>query len=62
MEEGDSDANYAYYALHKLKIRPGVLMGKSPLEPIDKYERAAIYAFIDTRVENEKKEADKIKK
>ena len=37
-------------------------MGKSPLEPIDKYERAAIYAFIDIRVENEKKKTDKIKK
>jgi len=60
--EGDSEANYAYYALHKLKIRPGVLMGKSPLEPIDKYERYFIYACIDIKIDNDKKEAAKLKK
>lgn len=60
--EGDSEANYAYYALHKLKIRPGVLAGKSPLESIDKYERAVIYAAIDIKIDNEKKEAANIKK
>lgn len=36
-------------------------MGKSPLEPIDKYEKATIIAFIDIKAENDKKQADKIK-
>lgn len=37
-------------------------MGKSPLEPIDRYERAFIYACIDKRIKKEKLEAAKLKK
>ncbi|AXG97727.1 hypothetical protein FDC64_08070 [Clostridium botulinum] len=62
MKGGDGEANYAHYALHRLKIRPGVLAGKSPLYPIDRREKAFIYASIDLHIENEKKQADKAKR
>lgn len=53
---------YAHYALHRLKIRPGVLAGKPPMEPIDRKERAFIYASIDLNAEGEKKASKKGKK
>lgn len=48
-------ANCAYYALHELKIRPGVLMGLSPNTEIGINERAFIIAAILIRIEEEKK-------
>lgn len=56
MEEGDGDAHYAYYALHKLRILPHELMALS------RRERASIYAFIDIRIQQEKKEASRMRK
>ncbi|OME97479.1 hypothetical protein BK124_15890 [Paenibacillus amylolyticus] len=53
MKEGDSEANLAYYALHELNILPHELMAFSMRE------RAAIYAMISIRVEEEKKERSK---
>ncbi len=53
--EGDGEANYAYYALHKFHWLPSVFL------ELDPYERAFVIAAIDVRVENEKKEAAKIK-
>ena len=49
-------ANYAYYALHKLKILPSQFMD------LDQNEKAFIIAAIDLRIEAEKEEARKIKK
>lgn len=37
-------------------------MGRSPLDKIDRKERAFIYASIDMHVENEKKAMNKSKK
>jgi hypothetical protein len=54
--EGDAEANYAYYALHKLKILP------SQFANMTREEKAFIMASIDIRVEVEKKEADKLKR
>lgn len=51
MKEGDAETYYAYYALHKLKILPHELMALKPPE------RAAVYAMIDIRVEEEKHSA-----
>ncbi|RXM70873.1 hypothetical protein DP143_13620 [Clostridium tetani] len=62
MKGGDSEANYAHYALHRLKIRPGLLAGKSPNEPIDRKERAFIYGSIGIHVEKEYRATNKIKK
>ncbi len=55
IEEGDASANYAYYALHELRILPHELMN------MNEYERAAIYAMIDIRVEQERKARRKSK-
>ena len=54
--EGDSEANYAYYALHKLRIRP-----KEFIE-IDRYEKAFVIAAIDIKSENDRKEANKLRR
>lgn len=54
--EGDEDANYAYYALHKFHWKPADFLDLNP------YERAFIKAAIDIRIENEKKEADEQKR
>lgn len=48
-------ANCAYYALHELKIRPGVLMGLSPSTAVGLQERAFIVAAILIRIAEEKK-------
>ncbi len=53
--EGDAEANYAYYALHKFHWTPRAFLA------LDPYERAFVIAAIDIRAENEKKEAEKIK-
>ncbi|TCJ04094.1 hypothetical protein E0Y62_11665 [Cytobacillus praedii] len=53
MKEGDADANYAYYALHKLRILPHELMNMSLRE------KAVIYAMIDYRIEQDRKEEAK---
>lgn len=46
---GDSEANYAYYALHKLKILP------SAFAQMEDNEKAFIIASIRTRIEAEEK-------
>ncbi|SYX84606.1 conserved protein of unknown function [Paenibacillus alvei] len=51
MKEGDVETHYSYYALHKLRILPHELMALKPPE------RAAVYAMIDIRVEEEKRAA-----
>lgn len=50
------EANYAYYALHKLHILP------SQWVALEEEEKAFIIACIDVRVEEEKKEAKRIAK
>jgi len=50
------DANYAYYALHKLHIKP------SELCSLPRMEKAFITACIDLRVEADKKEINKAKR
>ncbi len=49
-------ANYAYYCLHKLKILPSVFVD------MEQEEKASIIAFIDVKLENDKKEAKKARK
>ncbi len=46
---GDSELNYAYYALHELKILPGEFAA------LPRREKAAVMAFIDLRVEEEQR-------
>lgn len=53
--EGDEEANYAYYALHKFRWKPTYFLETDP------YEKAFIIAAIDVRVEQEKKEAAEAK-
>lgn len=53
IEEGDADANYAYYALHKLHILPSVWCG------MDQNEQAFVIAAIQTKIEAEKEERKK---
>ncbi|MBD5103720.1 MAG: hypothetical protein HDT47_02525 [Ruminococcaceae bacterium] len=55
MEEGDWEANFAYYALHKLYILPSVFL------EMGEQEKAFVAAAIKIRIENEEKEAKKIK-
>lgn len=56
------ELNYAHYALQKLHIRPGVLAGTCGAnDPVSLRERAFIYASIDLRVKEEKREAAKMK-
>lgn len=54
--EGDAEANYAYYALHKFRWAP------SQFFALDPYEMAFVIAAIDIKVENDKKEAEKAKR
>ncbi|MCH5192172.1 MAG: hypothetical protein J1F23_08425 [Oscillospiraceae bacterium] len=53
--EGDPEANYAYYALHKFHWKPHEFL------ELDPYEMAYVIAAIDVKVENDKKEAAKLK-
>ena len=43
-----AEYNYAYYCLHKLKIRP------SEFAEMDIYEKAFIMACIDIKIKKEK--------
>lgn len=54
--EGDSDANYAHYALQKLHILPSQFIN------LDSYEKAFVIASINLRIENEKKQAKAAKR
>lgn len=56
MSEGDAETHYAYYCLHRLKKFPHEFF------ELDLREKAAVMAFIDIQVEDEKKEAAKIKR
>ena len=55
IEEGDGEANYAYYALHKLHILPSVFL------EMEEEEKAFVIAAIKIKVENDKKERKKAK-
>ena len=54
--EGDAEANYAYYALHKFRWPPHQFF------ELDPYEMAFVIAAIDIKVEHDKKEAEKAKR
>ena len=56
INEGQWEANYAYFALHKLHIKV------SDFISMDRYEKAFTIACIDIRIEKEKKEEEKIKR
>ena len=49
-------ANYAYFALHKLRIRP------SEFDEMDKYEKAFVIACIDIKWEHDKEQEKEMKK
>ena len=53
MEEGDGEANYAYYALLKLHILPSVFL------KMDEEEKAFVIASIKRKLESDKKERKK---
>lgn len=53
MEEGDGEANYAYYALLKLHILPSVFL------EMDEEEKAFVVASIKRKLESDKKERKK---
>lgn len=58
IEQGDSELCYAHFALQRLHIRPGVLAGICGAnDPVGSRERAFIYASIDLRVKEEKRQA-----
>ena len=54
IEEGDWEANYAYYALHKLHILPSILI------EMDEQEKAFICAAIQIKIDKDKKEKKKV--
>lgn len=56
IEEGDSEANIAYYCLHELHLTPSQFFN------LDRQERAFIIAAIDIRVEREKKKQKEIER
>ena len=53
IEEGDGEANYAYYALLKLHILPSVFLA------MDEQEKAFVIASIKLKAEHDKKEKKK---
>ncbi len=53
--DGDAEANYAYYALLKLRILPSVFL------QMDEQEKAFVIASIQLKIEQEKKEERKMK-
>lgn len=55
MAEEDGDTWYCYYAVMKLKWQPAAFANLPPRE------RALMYAFIDRRMEDEKKQQAKMK-
>lgn len=56
MKEGDRDANYAYYCLHKFRMLP------SQFAALERREKAFIIAAIDLKIEADKKEQAKMRK
>lgn len=56
MEDGDEETTYAYYCLHQLHMLP------SQFFSLDRYERAALVAFIDIRAEDEERLRKKLEK
>ena len=56
IEEGDGEANIAYYCLHELHLTP------SQFFSLDRQERAFIIAAIDVRVEREKKKQKELER
>ena len=56
IEEGDGEANIAYYCLHELHLTP------SQFSNLDRQERAFIIAAIEVRVEREKKKQKEIER
>lgn len=60
--QGDAESNLAHFALQKLHIRAGVLLGIcSANDPMGDKERAFTYASIIVRTNKEKEEARKMK-
>lgn len=55
IEEGDAEANYAYYALLKLHILPSVFL------EMEELEKAFVIAAVQLKIEQDKKEEKKIK-
>lgn len=49
-------ANYAYFALHKLRIRP------REFDEMDKYEKAFVIACINIKLEKNKEQENEMKK
>ena len=49
-------ANFAFYALHKLKIKP------SEFSEMDDYEKAFVIACIEIKCEEDAKQAKEIEK
>lgn len=49
-------ANYAYYALHRLRIRP------REFDEMDNYEKAFVIASIQIKWEKDKEEMKKVKR
>lgn len=54
IEEGDWEANYAYYALHKLHMLPSVFLN------LEEPEKAFVVAAIKIKLDNDKKEKKKV--
>ena len=55
IEQGDAELNYSHFALQKLHLLT------SALESMSRWERALVYASIDLRVKEEKRQAAKMK-
>lgn len=56
IKRGDVDANYAYYALHRLRIKP------SEWCAMPRREKAFVTACIDLKAEADKKERNRAKR
>ncbi|MDE6052934.1 MAG: hypothetical protein K2G55_04045 [Lachnospiraceae bacterium] len=56
MEEGDGEANFAYYALLKLHILPSVFMA------MEEMEKAFVIASIKLKLEDDKKKEKEMKR
>ena len=55
IEGGDGEANYAYYALHKLHIRPREFM------EMDDEEKAFVIAAVKVKIKNDRKREKELK-
>ncbi|OUQ33253.1 hypothetical protein B5E75_10970 [Massilimicrobiota timonensis] len=56
MNDGDSEANIAYYCLHKLHILPSQFLN------LDDEEKAFVIASIKIKIENDKKKEKEMKR